>query len=113
MSWPAMRGREDLLMLSLRRDGRIVNPAAQEALRQWLPGTTDCFVFCHGWLNDATEARGAAERFFARLDRALRPVREPMVPLPRGTTAVSDCTIRTSSIGTPRSSATIIEYAVS
>ena len=81
MSWPAMRGREDLLLLSLRRDGRIVNPAAQEALRQWLPGTTDCFVFCHGWLNDAAEARGAAERFFARLDRALRPVRERMVPL--------------------------------
>ena len=81
MSWPAMRGREDLLLLSLRRDGRIVNPAAQEALRQWLPGTTDCFVFCHGWLNDATEARGAAERFFARLDRGLQPVRERMVPL--------------------------------
>ena len=69
MSWPAMRGREDLLLLSLRRDGRIVNPAAQEALRQWLPGTTDCFVFCHGWLNDAAEARGSAERLGRRSPR--------------------------------------------
>ena len=38
--------------------------------------------------------------------------RDPPVPPPRGTSAVSDCTKRIFSIGMPSSSATICEYAV-
>ena len=47
---------------------------------------------------------------------ALPPIcseREPMVPVPRGTSAVSDCTMVTRSIGMPRSSWTIIANDVS
>ena len=45
--------------------------------------TTDCFVFCHGWLNDLAEARDGAERFFGHLDAALRAARRPRRPAPR------------------------------
>jgi hypothetical protein len=46
-----------------------------------LRSATDCFVFCHGWLNDEAEAREGACRFFAYLDAALRPLGERVAPL--------------------------------
>ena len=52
-----------------------------EAFRERLGAATDCFVFCHGWLNDQTEARDGALRFFAHLDTALQPLRDRVVPL--------------------------------
>ena len=51
-----------------------------------------------------------------RLSTALPPTcseREPIVPRPRATLAVSECTTRTSAIGTPSVPATSCAYAVS
>jgi hypothetical protein len=76
-----MRARNDLLYLSLTRDGRLVNPRPLDALEQRLAASTDCFVFCHGWLNDQAEAREGAQRFYGHLDAALRPLSERVVPL--------------------------------
>jgi len=76
-----MLARNDLLLLSLTRDGRLSNPRPFDTLQQRLPSATDCFVFCHGWLNDYFEARDGAQRFFAQLDVALRPLGERVVPL--------------------------------
>ena len=73
--------RSDLLLLSLTRDGRLANPRPFDSLLQRLPSATDCFVFCHGWLNDQAEAREGAQRFLGHLDVALRPVGERVVPL--------------------------------
>ena len=52
----------------------------------------------------------------SRPTSALPPIcseREPPVPPPAGLSSVSECTTRTSSIGTPSASLTIIENAVS
>jgi hypothetical protein len=73
--------RNDLLLLSLARDGRLVNPRPLDTLQQRLAASTDCFLFCHGWLNDQAEARDGAQRFFGHLDSALRPLGERVVPL--------------------------------
>jgi len=58
-----MLARNDLLLLSLTRDGRLANPRPLDALQQRLAPATDCFVFCHGWLNDQAEAREAFIRY--------------------------------------------------
>ena len=76
-----MGPREEVLLLALTSDGRLVSPRPFEAFRERLGAATDCFVFCHGWLNDQTEARDGALRFFAHLDTALEPLRERVVPL--------------------------------
>ncbi len=76
-----MLPRHDLLLLSLARDGRLVSPRPFEAFQQRLRAVTDCFVFCHGWLNDQAEARQGAQRFFAHLDAALRPLGDRVVSL--------------------------------
>ena len=76
-----MLARNDLLLLSLARDGRVTNPRPLDGLQQRLPSVTDCFVFCHGWLNDQAEAREGAERFFGYLDAALNPLAERVAPL--------------------------------
>jgi hypothetical protein len=64
----------DVLLLSLTRDGRLADRAALDTVLDRLPTATDCFLFCHGWLTDQTEARDGAARFFAHLDGALRPL---------------------------------------
>jgi len=76
-----MLARNDLLLLSLTRDGRLVSPRPFEAFQQRLGSVTDCFLFCDGWLNDHAEAREGAQRFFGHLDAALRPLGERVVPL--------------------------------
>jgi len=77
-----VRARErEVLQLSLTPDGRLAHPAAVEALEEQLPRATDCFVFCHGWLYEQTEAREEAARFFALLDTALRPLGDRVVSL--------------------------------
>lgn len=76
-----MLARNDLLLLALARDGRLVSPRPVDAFRERLPSATDCFVFCHGWLNDQTEARAGAQRFFGHLDVTLRALGERVVPL--------------------------------
>ena len=76
-----MLARNDLVLLALTRDGRLTNPRPLDALLQRLSSATDCFVFCHGWLNDQAEAREGAQRFFGYLDAALRPLGERVVPL--------------------------------
>jgi DNA (cytosine-5)-methyltransferase 1 len=76
-----MGPRDDVLLLSLTSDGRLASPHPFEAFRERLGAATDCFVFCHGWLNDQTEARDGALRFFAHLDTALQPLRDRVVPL--------------------------------
>ena len=68
--------RQDVLLLPLTRDGRLVDPRALDAIQERLPTATECFLFCHGWLTDQTEARQGAERFFTHLDDALRPLGE-------------------------------------
>ena len=70
-----------VLLLSLTRDGRMVNPLAFDALEERLPTATDCFLFCHGWLVGPAEARAGAERFFSHVDGALRPLGDPVAPL--------------------------------
>ena len=76
-----MPARNDVLLLSLAHDGRLVSPSVFDAFRERLRSATDCFVFCHGWLNDQAEAREGAERFFGHLDEALRPLGDRVVPL--------------------------------
>ena len=76
-----MGPRDEVLLLSFTRDGRLASPRPFEAFRERLGAATDCFVFCHGWLNDQTEARDGALRFFAHLDTALQPLRDRVVPL--------------------------------
>jgi hypothetical protein len=76
-----MLGRHDIVLLSLTRDGRLADPRPFEAFQERLRSATDCFVFCHGWLNDETEARDGACRFFACLDTALGPHAERVAPL--------------------------------
>ena len=74
------RGRE-MILIPLTRDGRPAQPRALDALEDRLPAATDCFLFCHGWLYDEAEARQDAERFFAHLDGALRPLGERVAAL--------------------------------
>jgi hypothetical protein len=76
-----MLGRHDIVLLSLTRDGRLADPRPFETFQERLPAATDCFVFCHGWLNDQTEAREGAARFFGHMDGPLRPLGERVVPL--------------------------------
>jgi hypothetical protein len=77
-----MRGRDrDVILLSLTPDGRLAHPPSVEAFKERLPRATDCFVFCHGWLYEQTEAREEGTRFFALLDTALRPLGDRVVPL--------------------------------
>jgi hypothetical protein len=75
-----MRARE-VILFSLTPDGRLAHPGVVEAFEERLPRATDCFVFCHGWLYEQTEAREEAARFFALLDTALRPLGDRVVPL--------------------------------
>jgi len=70
-----------MILLSLAPDGRLAHRGALEALEERLPRVTDCFVFCHGWLYEQTEAREEAARFFALLDTALGPLSDRVVPL--------------------------------
>src|SRR5262245_34496916 len=77
----SMGAHDDVLLLALTPDGRLASARPWEALRERLGAATDCFVFCPGWLHDATEARVAAIRFFAHLDTALQPLRGRVVPL--------------------------------
>jgi len=78
---PVVCDPQDIVFLSLRRDGRLVDEGVLELLARGLAPATDCFVFCHGWLYDEAEARAEAWRFFALLDQALAPVRDDVVPL--------------------------------
>ena len=70
--------------LTLTRDGRLAKAVELERLARAAESATDCFVFCHGWLYDQTEAREEAARFFALLDTALRPLGDRVVPLRLG-----------------------------
>lgn len=72
---------QDVLLLSLTRDGRLVDPQAFDVIRDRLPAATDCFLFCHGWLVDQAEAREGAARFFSHLDGALRPLGDRVRPV--------------------------------
>src|SRR5262249_6886497 len=76
-----MLARNDLLLLSLTRDGRLSDPRPLDTLQQRFASVPDCFVFCHGWLNAQAEARQGAERFFGHLDAFLKPLAERVVPL--------------------------------
>ena len=58
-----------------------MNAGVFDVFRERLRVATDCFIFCHGWLNDQAEARDGAERFFGHLDEALRPLGDRVVPL--------------------------------
>ena len=70
-----------VLLLSLARDGRLVNPRAVDTFAEQLPTATDCLLFSPGWLVDQAEARAGAARFFSRVDGALRPLGDRVVPL--------------------------------
>ncbi|MBI4611402.1 MAG: hypothetical protein HY726_20620 [Candidatus Rokubacteria bacterium] len=71
----------EVLLLTLTRDGRVADPTALEKIEQGLPSVTDCFLFCHGWLNDRAEAREGAARFFGALERWLQKLRDRVAPL--------------------------------
>jgi hypothetical protein len=70
-----------MILLGLARDGRVVDRVALSALARRLPDATDCFVFCHGWLNDRDEARAAAARFFSLMLGATAPLGDRVRPL--------------------------------
>jgi len=70
-----------VLLLSLTRDGRLVDPRALDTLAEQLPTATDCLLFSPGWLVDPAEARAGAARFFSHVDHALRPLGDRVVPL--------------------------------
>jgi hypothetical protein len=60
---------------------RLIEDDAVDRIKRSLPGVTDCFLFCQGWLSEPGEARHEAARFFAVLDGALAPLRDRVVPL--------------------------------
>jgi hypothetical protein len=66
--------------LPLTADGRITDRKTLDRVLTEAPRASDCFVFCHGWLDDEAEARQEAARFFALLKTALAPVRERITP---------------------------------
>src|SRR5437762_10989726 len=72
--------RDEPLLLVLTTDGRIASEAAFERVQKRVPSITDCFVFCHGWLYDAEEARREGARFSALIDAALRPLGDRAAP---------------------------------
>jgi hypothetical protein len=71
----------DVVLLSLAKDGRVANERAFSRIRRLLSASTDCFVFCPGWLDDPAETSQEATRFFALLNRAMQPLGERVVPL--------------------------------
>ncbi len=79
-----MLARHDVVLVSLTDDGRLVSARPFDLFQQRLRAATDCFIFCHGWLTEHTEARDGAQRFFGHLDSALRPLGERVVAAPRG-----------------------------
>src|SRR5437867_376254 len=73
--------RAEPLLISLTRDGRLVDRASLDRVGAGLAGVTDCFLFCDGWLHHEAEAREEAARFFALLDIAMLPLGERVKPL--------------------------------
>ena len=69
-------GRSDVLPVTRTKDGRLANDIQLERVEKAARSTTDCFLFCHGWLYDEAEARQESARFFALLDAALAPLRD-------------------------------------
>src|SRR5262245_10299977 len=76
-----MLPRNDFLLLTLARDGRLTSQHTLETFTNRLRKATDCFLFCHGWLHGQAEAREGAERFFGCLEVALRPLSERIAAL--------------------------------
>jgi len=71
----------EIFSLSLAKDGRLPNDRAFSQIQRLLPGCTDCFVFCPGWLDDPAETNQQAARFFALLENAMRPLGDRTSPL--------------------------------
>jgi len=71
----------EIVTLSLTKDGRLTDDRVFSRIRRLLPGCTDCFVFCPGWLDDPAEAVQEARRFFALLEGAMRPLGDRTKPL--------------------------------
>lgn len=78
---PARARSPEFILLALTKDGRVADPAAPEKIERLLPSATDCFLFCHGWLNDRAEAEEGAGRFFTMLEGLLRRLGDRVVPL--------------------------------
>ena len=77
---PSRRGRE-IHLVTLAKDGRLVDGVQLDRVAKAAASATDCFLFCHGWLYDAAEAQQESARFFALLDIVLAPLRARIVPL--------------------------------
>jgi hypothetical protein len=52
---PPRRSRE-ILPVTLTKDGRLADRVQLERVAKAVGSATDCFLFCHGWLDDETEA---------------------------------------------------------
>jgi hypothetical protein len=72
---------DDVAVLVLAHDGRLVDPAALERLAARVPGSSDCFVLCLGWADALDDARRRAARWTSLLDGALRPARDRVARL--------------------------------
>ncbi len=81
ISAPTFHSTRDPVFLALTRDGRVRDEAVFDRLERRARGTTDAFVFCHGWLYDEAEARHEAARFFALLGGALLALGQRVTPL--------------------------------
>jgi hypothetical protein len=80
---PPRRSRE-ILPVTLTKDGRLADRVQLERVAKAVGSATDCFLFCHGWLDDETEAHQQSARFLALIDGVLAPLRERIVPLRLG-----------------------------
>jgi hypothetical protein len=80
---PSRRG-PGILGVTLTKEGRLADRVELERVAKAVGSATDCFLFCHGWLHDQTEAHEESARFFALLDGVLAPLRERIVPLRLG-----------------------------
>jgi hypothetical protein len=74
----------EILPVTLAKDGRLADKVQLERVAKAAGSATDCFLFCHGWLDDETEANQESARFFALLDGVLATLRERIVPLRLG-----------------------------
>jgi len=73
------------VFLPVERDGRLGSGTPLERIRTCLaslsPPITDAFLFCPGWLDEASEAKAWAAELFGTLEASLGRLRERVAPL--------------------------------
>ncbi|MEU7727525.1 hypothetical protein AB0B78_20150 [Streptomyces sp. NPDC040724] len=70
----------DFFLLRYDEDGRLLSPKAEEELKRRLPGTSDVFLFSHGWNNVFAKA---LERYRSFINGYMEQRRTLGIPTPQ------------------------------